>query len=143
MPWWRSWEREKGIHLDPPPQQGFNTPSRTTAVAMISLSGEISGIAPRSRAAACEKSKGASTSHIKSGIGIWPTSCTPIQNRRVQPTQKSNKRGGIPRDTCPNIPPQGIEGARQAFIDLFHTQIKSHPVSPHQQKPDPITEQGP
>ena len=66
-------------------------------------------------------------------------SYTPVQDFRVQPNQKSDKRGGIPQDTCPNIPPQDIKGAKQAFINLYHTQIKSHPVSPHQQKPDPIT----
>ena len=51
-----------------------------------------------------------------------------IQDLMVQPNHERNKGGGIPHDTCPNVPPQGMEGAKHGFIDLYHTQIKSDPV---------------
>ena len=62
----------------PPPPQGYRTPSLTKASAMIRPSGEMSGIVPRSRAATCVKSRGASRSQINLGMGMCPTWPIPL-----------------------------------------------------------------
>ena len=96
MPWRHFWGLEKGTHLPARPR-GFKTPSLNKALAMIKPSAQISGMDPKSRAATCEKSRGASKSQINSGIGIFDyRAYTPIQVFKVQPQQKCDGGGGIP-----------------------------------------------